>query len=172
LNTHMMRLPRMIEADPRYAGIIRVLTTNNRLLWQGGEIEVPVVSLGTDLAAALRKACTAGSVVRGLEGTGRRLAIEEKGLVEADRKSRDNRGIRVSRLLVLSDDGSERFYRAVESLLRKHGPRVLAVRLEADAAMLGELLYGPGRIARLLMIEHKSAVSEVMLAMAGTGAAE
>lgn len=85
----------------------------------------------------------------------------------ADRQSGISRGMRVSRLLLLSDDGAVRFYRAVDSLLRTHGPRVLAMRLNADAATLGGLLFGPNRIARLLMIEHKDAVSEVLLSLAG-----
>ncbi|HQO61575.1 MAG TPA: hypothetical protein PLT33_11965 [Deltaproteobacteria bacterium] len=54
----------------------------------------------------------------------------------------------------------------MESLVRKHGPRVLAARLETDAATLGALLFGPGRIARLVMIERKVALGEVLLALA------
>jgi hypothetical protein len=69
--------------------------------------------------------------------------------------------------LVLADDGVERFYRHVETLLRRHGPRVLAVRLDVDAGALGELVLGPGHLIRLLMIEHKEAVCAVLLAMAG-----
>jgi hypothetical protein len=79
------------------------------------------------------------------------------------------RGVRISRLLLLADDGADRFYRRVESLLRRHGPRVLALRLDLDAAALGGLLFGPGRRARLLLIEHKDAVCRVLLALAGEG---
>jgi hypothetical protein len=43
---------------------------------------------------------------------------------------------------------------------------VLAVRLALDAAALGELLFGPDRPVRLLLIEHKEAVCSVLLAMA------
>ncbi len=75
------------------------------------------------------------------------------------------RGVRVSRLLVLADDGAERFYRQVERLLRRYGSRVLAVRLEADADALGELLFGTNGRARLLMLNHKEAVSAFLLAM-------
>ncbi|HPS93658.1 MAG TPA: hypothetical protein PK600_04270, partial [Deltaproteobacteria bacterium] len=137
------------------------------LLWPGGAVEVPVAVLSPELEAALRNAYRAGRVVRGLENAEKRLALEERGLCLADRKSAVERGVRVSRLLMLADDGAERFYRNVESLLRRHGPRILAVRLDVDAATLGELLFGPGRLARLLMLEHKDAVTEVLLAMAG-----
>jgi len=68
-------------------------------------------------------------------------------------------------LLILANDGAERFYRQVERLLRRYGSRVLAVRLEADADALGELLFGTNGRARLLMLNHKDAVSAFLLAM-------
>ena len=43
---------------------------------------------------------------------------------------------------------------------------VLAVRVATDAEALGALLFGPGRRARLLMLEHKDAVAAVLLAIA------
>jgi hypothetical protein len=54
----------------------------------------------------------------------------------------------------------------VERLLLRHTPRVMAVRLSVNAAGLGELLFGPGHLVRLLMGEHKDAVCSVLLAMA------
>jgi hypothetical protein len=146
-----------------------MLTAHTRLLWKDGEIEIVAASLSAELKTALRSAYNAGQVVRGLESAEHRLVLEERGLRLADKKSSVQRGERISRLLVLSDDGSERFYRNVESLLRRYGPRVLAVRLDVDAATLGELIFGHGRLVRLLMLEHKEAVSAVLLAMAGLG---
>jgi len=169
LGTQTLRLPRLVDRDPRGPQLLRSLTTNTRPLWQGGKIEVPVVTCGSKLAAALRRAQSAGQVVRSLEIAQRKLATEERGLRLADRRSDVPRGARVSRLLVLADDGVERFYRHVETLLRRHGPRVLAVRLEVDAGALGELLFGPGHLVRLLLIEHKEAVCAVLLAMAEQG---
>ena len=163
----MLRLPRQVESDPRAPLVHGMLSSHTRRLWVHGEIEVTEAELTTELTAALRAAHHAGLVVRGLEGAETRLALEGQGLDLADRKGRALRGERVSRLLVLSNDGAERFYRRVESLLRRYGPRVLAVYLDADAATLGGLIFGPGRLARLLMIEHKDAVSAVLLAMAG-----
>jgi hypothetical protein len=161
-----MRLPRPVEADPRGPQVLRNLSTHTRSLWSAG-VEVPTVELGSELAEALRSAERAGHVIRGLEGAERALAAEERGLRAAQGAGRPD--VRISRLLLLADDGAERFYRHVETLLRRHGPRVLAVRLDADARALGELLFGPGRLARLLMIVHKEAVSAILLAMAGQG---
>ena len=169
-----LQLPKSIASDPRSPQLLRNLTTHTRLLRQGSEIgvpvseiRVPVAAMTPELAEALRSAYGAGQVVRSLENAERKLAAEERGLRMADLQTGVARGVRVSRLLLLADDGAERFYRQVEALLRRHGPRVLAVRLEIDENGLGELLFGPGRVTRLLMLEHKQAVGAVLLALAG-----
>jgi len=160
-------LPRLVEGDPRGARLLADLASHTALLWSGSEVRVPVARMSDALAAALKSAYSANRVVRGMEGAEQTLAAEERGLRIADRQSGAPRGVRVSRLLILANDGAERFYRQVESLLRRHGPRVLAVRIAIDAETLGALLFGPGRRARLLMLEHKDAVAAVLLAMAG-----
>ena len=124
-----------------------------------------MATLSPELAAALRNALSAGQTVRSLENAEHTLDAEERGLRLADRRSDMPRGVRISRLLLLADDGAERFYRQVERLLRRHGHRVLAVRLEVDADTLGELLFGPKHIVRLLMLDHKKAVCEALLSM-------
>lgn len=162
-----LRLPKVVEVDPRGAQLLLDLSSHAASLWSGSEMRVPVASMSDALAAALKSAYSASRVVRGMEGAEQTLAAEERGLRIADLQSGAPRGVRVSRLLILASDGAERFYRQVESLLRRHGPRVLAVRVSIDAEALGALLFGPGRRARLLMLEHKDAVAAVLLAMAG-----
>ena len=162
-----LRLPKLVEADPRGGRLLADLASHTAPLWSGSEVRVPVAAMSDALAAALKSAYSANRVVRGMEGAQQTLAAEERGLRIADRHGGAPRGVRVSRLLILASDGAERFYRQVESLLRRHGPRVLAVRVAIDAESLGALLFGPGRRARLLMLEHKDAVAAVLLAMAG-----
>ena len=161
-----LRLPRAVESGPGAARLASELSASARPLWPGGELRVPFLEITPALEAALASARSAGRIVRGLEAALRVLAAEEQGLTQVDRTTGVPRGGRVSRLLVLADDGAERFYRSVESLLRRHGPRVLALRLSADQHVLGELLFGPGQVARLLLVEHKDAVSAVLLALA------
>jgi hypothetical protein len=161
-----LRLPRKVEDDPAAAHLAGELAARALPLWSGGELRVARADLSPALEAALTSAFSAGQIVRGLEDTTRALAAEARGLAHIDEKTGAARGARVSRLLVLADDGAERFYRNVESLLRKHAPRVLALRLSADERALGQLLFGPDRVARLLMVERKDAVSQVLLALA------
>lgn len=162
-----LRLPKMVESDPRGPQLLRSLTAYTRPLWRESMLDVPVGRMNVELAEALRKADGAGQLIRGLESAERILASEERGLRMADRQIGVTRGVRVSRLLILANDGADRFYRNVETMLHRHGPRVLAVLLEMDASGLGELLFGSGSIARLVMLEHKQAVGSVLLAMTG-----
>ena len=161
-----LRLPKLVEADPRGQELLRGLTAHARPLWPGGKIRVPTVAFNPALAEALRIAHRAGQLVRSLEGAERKLAAEDRGLGLVDQKSGVSRGERVSRLLVLADNGAERFYRLVEKLLRQHGPRVMALRLDVKAETLGQMLFGPGHRVLLLLLDHKKAVSAMLLALA------
>ena len=160
------RLPKRLEDEQIAANLVRQLATRARPLRADGGTQAAQVEACPALEAALRAAFSAGRIVRGFETAERALATEEKGLKHVDRTSGVERGRRVSRLLVLADDGSERFYREVEFLLRRHAPRVLALRLSIDERTLGQLMFGPGQVARLLLVEHKDAVSAVLLALA------
>ncbi len=161
-----LRLPKRVEEEPGAARLVSELAAHAQPLWSGSELRVPRGELSAALKTALRSAYSAGRIVRGLEGAERALVGEEKGLKNVDRKTGIERGKRVSRLLVLADDGSDRFYRSVEWLLRRHAPRVLGLRVPVAEGVLGELLFGPNQVARLLMVEHKDGVSAVLLALA------
>lgn len=161
-----LRLPRRVEDDPDGARLASEIAARAEPLWADAEQRAARTELGEGLAAALKSAFSAGRIVRGMEAAERVLALEQQGLEHVDRKTGIDRGLRVSRLLVLADDGSERFYRSVASLLRRHAPRVLALRLPLDECALGRLLFGPDQVARLLLVEHKDAVSALLLALA------
>ncbi len=165
MSIESLRLPRLVESDPRGPALLQGLIERAQPIRTSSEISVPLVRL-EGIESVLFYAHRAGRVVRGLETAERTLAAEERGLRMADEKSGTPRGGRVSRLLLLAGDGSDGFYRQVEKLLKRHGPRVLAIRLDVDAAGLGEPLFGPGHPARLLMIQHKEAVASVLLGLA------
>jgi hypothetical protein len=160
------RLPKAVEGEPIAAQLATELAKRARPLWKGGRLRVARAELAPGLETALRSVYSAGQIVRGLEAADRSLKTQARGLARVDRKTGVERGRRVSRLLVLADDGSERFYRNVESLVHLHAPRVLALRLAIDERALGELVFGPDQVARLLLIEHKHAVSALLLELA------
>jgi hypothetical protein len=160
------RLPKSLQDDPGAAHLARELAARSEPLWARGETGATRVALAPALEAALRSAFSSGRVVRGIDAAEKVLAGEQRGLERVDRETGVVRGGRISRLLVLADDGSERFYRSVDFLLRRHAPRVLALRLDVSEARLGSLLFGPEEVARLLLIQHKEAVTGVLLALA------
>jgi hypothetical protein len=154
-----------VESDARGTTLRQSLIEHARPIRAGSDISVSMATFAT-ISNELQSAHRAGRVVRGLEEAQRTLATEQHGMRLVDQSSGVKRGERVSRLLLLANDGSDGFYRQVEKLLKRHGPRVLAIALDVDAAGLGEPLFGPGHTARLLMIQHKEAVAAALLSLA------
>lgn len=70
-------------------------------------------------------------------------------------------GTRISRLILLSNDGPERFYRHVEL----HAPRVLACLLDLNSGTLGKAITTRDKEIKLVMAEHKDVVSGILKAV-------
>jgi hypothetical protein len=159
-------LPREIEADPHHGAIRARLAGPTRRLWTGGQATVPVLPLGAGLVAALATAGRDGQVVLGLERAEEVLAAEAHGLTVAARRSGAAPGARVSRLLLLAEDGAERLYRHVDRLAAAHAPRVLVALLAADAVTLGRTTTGRDATVKVVLVQHKHAVAAVLRALA------
>ncbi len=165
-----MRLPKTIENDPNEAGRLHAaLRDGARRLWAGGSLSVPTARWSPALAAELDRARREGYLVRGLEQVETALERQARGLSMADARSATERGARVSRLVLVSDDGTERFYRQVERLVMKQSPRLLAIRLEADAGQLAGIVPEASGVVRAVMVEHKDSVVRVLLALYPSG---
>ena len=158
-------LPREIEADPGHEAIRARLRAAGRPLWPGGQAEVPMLPLRPALAGALEAAYRGGQLVLGLERTEEVLATEARGLALVARRARRAPGTRVSRLLLLSDDGAERLYRNVERLALAHAPRVLVAMIAADAATLGRATTAREAVVKVVLAQHKQAVAALLRAL-------
>jgi len=159
-------LPREIEADPEHRAIRERLAAESRRLWAGGTSTVPVLPLGSALADALGAACREGRVVLGLERAEEALAAETRGLTLMARRSGATPGARVSRLLLVTNDGAERLYRHVERLAITHAPRVLVAVLAADAMTLGRIAAGSDAAVKVVLVQHKETVAALLRALA------
>jgi len=157
-------LPRAIEATPARDAIRARLATSSRLLWRSGTATVPVLPL-EPLAAALSAAYAADHLDLGLERATETLAAEARGLALL-RHADPTATSRVSRLLLLSDDGAERLYRHAESLMTAHTPRVLVAILSAGAAALGRATTGHDATVKVVLVRHKQAVAAVLHGLA------
>lgn len=165
LNFSDIHFPRDLEADGSAAAIRRILSARTAKLWPGGKLEAPVISMGPSLEQALVKARRKGQIRCGFEAVRERLESEKKGIMNVRERSPAPYGNRVSRLILFSDDGAERLYRHIEQLLQEHSPRVLGCFLSIDSSILGRLMAGEGRQIKVLMAEHKDAVSELLRAI-------
>lgn len=164
------RLPREIEADPRHAAVRAALTAAPRLLWSGGVVAAPVVPLSAALRRVLDDPALRPCLVRGLESAAATLAAEARGLAAQPGAAARAPAERVSRLVLVSADGAERFFRQVERLVLGHAPRVLPCVLDCDAATLGAALVGRPALVKLVLAAHKRATAGLLLATAQEGA--
>jgi hypothetical protein len=160
-----LRLPKAIEADARREALDAAVRQSVRKLWRGGSIEVPSAPWSEAVASALGMAQREGHLVQGLEQAEKKLAQQANGLALADARSGAERGARVSRLLLIGNDGSERFYRQVERLAATHATRLLPVWLDASSKELASVLPRPGGVVRALSIEHKDSVTRLLFAL-------
>ena len=84
--------------------------TSGRHLWP----------LNPALQSALKVVFGTGHLIQGLELITKHMEREAKGLKAVQEKSGQAPAQRLSRLLLLASDGSDRFYRDAASLLHKH----------------------------------------------------
>jgi len=162
MNIADIRLPRQLEADNADEAILQGLISCAAKLMPGGKIDVPVIKWSDPLKMALRKARLQGRIRLGLESISEKLASERYGIKNAHQSSGAAYGDRISRLLLFSNDGADRFYRHIEQLLEQNAPRLLGCKLNVDAGVLGQLILGKDKKIKIIMAEHKDVVSGVL----------
>jgi hypothetical protein len=161
------KLPRSLEKDDRYDEIVAILSNNLRPLWRRGQYPVAQVEFTPALEKALIAAKNVQQIERGLDSIERVLASEAKGIEMVRKKTGAENPNRISRLLIFSSDGSERFYRQCESILIQHEGRVLGLRVGASAEVLGKNLFGEEKITRSLLVSDRDSVTAVLLSLLG-----
>ncbi len=165
MNLSEIRLPRQLEADDSAGNIRRILADRAQKLWPGGNLDVSVVPMSEYLKKVIRLAKLKGQLRYGYEGISDHLENERKGIANARHINAAPQGGRVSRLLLFSNDGADRFYRHIEQLLQAYSPRLLGCLLDIDSRAMGLLLTGQDRQIKLVMIEHKAIVSQALRAI-------
>jgi hypothetical protein len=154
-----------MENDPKGAAVHAALRAHARKLWEGSRLVVPTARWSPALEKALEGAQRERRLVRGLEQIEKVLEREAHGQSLADARSATPRGSRVSRLMLVSNDGTERFYRQVERLVVAQSPRLLAIRVDGDSSQFAGSVPEAAGVVRALMIEHKELVASVLTAL-------
>lgn len=121
--------------------------------------------LSPALASALFEARRARRLVRGLEPATAQLEREAAGRRRAGGETGSGAAGRIARLLVVSEDSSERLLRKVERLHAIHEDVLEVLVVLADEWQLGGALFGTGERARVVLIDHKDAVARLLAAV-------
>jgi len=160
-----VRFPRQLETDHDPEAVRRVLMAATVRLWPGGSLDVPRLPMSDPLKKTLRTPRVRRSLRCGFDAISDRMRNEKAGIAGVREQGDAPYGERVSRLILFSNDGAERLYRHIERLLESHAPRVLGCLLDVDALTLGEAIAGKESRIKIVMAEHKDAVSELLRAI-------
>ncbi|MHB8138428.1 MAG: hypothetical protein ACYDGO_08595 [Smithellaceae bacterium] len=167
MNLSDMRFPRQLEADGSDEKIREALAARKTKLWPEGKMEVSLLDISESLTGALKKARMQRRIRFGFDDIMDKLAAEKKGIDELLQKTKSQQNERISRLLLFSNDGAERLYRHIEQTLTEHHLRILGCQLDVDGKKLGQLITGNSAGIKVILVEHKDAVSDVLRAIAG-----
>ena len=167
MNLSTICFPRQLEAEGSAEKIRQALETRKTRLWPEGKMEVPVVNISESLTGAMKRARLQRRVRFGFDDIFDKLAAEKKGIDELLQRTKSQQKDRVSRLLLFSNDCAERLYRHIEQALVLHHLRILGCQLDVDSIKLGQLITGRSTGIKVILVEHKDAVSDVLRAFVG-----
>lgn len=161
----MLKLPRLLESESEAQKRFSVLNKTSHTFTSTGILKVPHVELSENLIQALAFARRCGTLRGGLENIETVLQTEEAGLASLRLRQKSKEANRISRVLIFSCDGSERFYRHCEALLSKYGSRLYGLKINADSTLLGSNFFGKEKAVKALLVNRKDAVIKVLSAV-------
>jgi hypothetical protein len=109
-----------------------------------------------------------GHLLQGLDQIKKELDKELKGLQAVAKKQGTGLGSRLSRFLLLSADGSDRFYRQAESIFAEHKERLAGALLSADSAVLGQAFSKKQQPVKALLIKDRKCLEAFLTAASRT----
>lgn len=160
-----LKLPKKLEGSEEGRKLLMVLSRHISPVKPGFKILLPSFPLSESIIKALYAARRTGRLSRGIEDAEKKLAAERAGIAFADMKTGADRTERLSRVAVVANDGSERFYRQTKKIIEFNKPRVMAVHLDITSFELGERLFGPGKRVLFLLLNHKDAVTGFLMSL-------
>ncbi len=152
-----MKLPKQLERDNVEADVRAVLEKERIEVCSDSTMHIPVLQLNPELHKRLFTAKSLGELVIGYASVERTLENELQGLQKVN-----NQSDRVSRLLIVTNDGSPRFYRQLEFLHEKHGERVMICRLDVDSFVMGNIFKLKERQVKAVLLNRKNSVINVL----------
>ena len=152
-----MKLPKQLEKEGVASDVRAALEEERIELYGASAIHIPVLKLTPKLRTNIFHAKSLGELVIGYAAIAKALANELRGLQKIDSLSD-----RVSRLLLVTNDGSPRFYREFAFLQKRQGPRILICRLDVDSVLMGNILGFKDQVVKAVLLNKKKSVINVL----------
>ena len=152
-----MELPKQLTKEDLESDVREALERESIAICADSELSIPILDLNPEMSQQIFYAKSIGEVTIGYANIEKRLLHEQRGLQKVD-----NQAGRVSRLLLVTNDGSPRFYRELEFLHKKQGGRVLICRLDVDSAILGGILALKNTPVKAVLLNRKPSVVNVL----------
>lgn len=165
INLKSMRFPRELEADKNLEYIRQKLFADAVLLRPDSDFAVPRIEMNKVLKNAVLKARLHRHVCCGFDAIARKLENEKAGIAGVCKQLNTPYGNRISRLILFSNDGAPRLYRHIEQLLTINFPRLLGCLINMESKAFGHLINSKDSKIKIMMVENKNAVCEVLRAM-------
>jgi hypothetical protein len=154
---NQMKLPKQLEKEKIESDVKAVLEKESIELCCDSNISIPVLKLNPELSKHIFSAKSHGELIIGYEAVEKVLANELHGLQKVS-----NQSDRVSRLLIVTNDGSPRFYRQLEFLHKNQGERVMICRLDVDSFLMGNILKLKDKPVKAVLVNRKKSVINVL----------
>jgi hypothetical protein len=158
-----MKLPKGLKDHPLETKITAWLTTDLRLLRSGGSLRVPTLLWNPTVESALEKVLKAGHLLQGLDQIDRDMRKELHGLKQVAEKGDAPLPDRLSRLLILASDGTDRFYHNAESMALVHKDRLAVCVIKADSEQLGANFSKKKQPLKALLITDRKALEAFLI---------
>jgi hypothetical protein len=166
LSLPVLKLPRAVEGDPRHSAIEALLQADRQPLWEKSTVTIAHIPLGKGLQSYLKALFHRKQLERGLENIDTLLTREKKGISALHEKLGTPASLRISRVLLIAQDGSQRFYRACEKLLLHNSERLIILQINEPSSRLSEIFLGTlEKPLKALLVSDRDAVSGVLFSL-------
>lgn len=103
-----------------------------------------------------------GHLQGGLERIQTTLQNEEAGLILIDPNRKKNQTRKITRLLIVSNDGSDRFYRECERLLNLYQHCILVLKLDVSSQTLGNSFFGKDKAVKAILVTRRETAEKIL----------
>lgn len=152
-----IQLPKQLIKDGLEQDVLDYFEKNSTPLYPESEIQIPQIPVTPTFHSHIFYAESLGNIEIGFENIEVFLKREKFGIEKAG-----NSSSRISRILLLSNDGSKRFYKQVEFIKED---RLLVIRLDVPSDEFGKILGLKKKIIKAALITHKSSVANILTHM-------